>query len=115
MCLTFPSSLKGVASEWFYSMSPHFLHNFSEVTEAFLTEDTSRQKAKRNSHHLLSVKIRPGDSLKPYINFFQSQLTKVSNCGEEVFALMFISRLQATHSLYKHLLKHVFKMSEVLS
>ena len=59
--------------------------------------------------------MRPGDILKSYINFFQNQLNKVSNCGEEVFALMFTSRLQVTHSLYKQLLKHVFKMSEFLS
>ena len=37
MCLTFPSSLKGVASDWFYSMPPHFFHNFEEVFKAFLT------------------------------------------------------------------------------
>ena len=59
--------------------------------------------------------MRPGDSLKSYINFFQKQLTKVSNCGEKVSALAFISGLQVTHPLYKHLLKQVSKMSEILS
>ena len=28
MCLTFPSSLKGIASYWFYYLPPYFLHNF---------------------------------------------------------------------------------------
>ena len=59
--------------------------------------------------------MRPGDNLKSYINFFQSQLTKVSNSGEEVSALAFISGLQVTHPLYKQLLKHIVKMSKVLS
>ena len=59
--------------------------------------------------------MRPGDGFKSYINFFQNQLTKVSNCGEKVSALAFISGLQATHPLYKHLLKHVAKISEALS
>jgi len=60
--------------------------------------------------------MRPRDSLKSYINFFQSQLAKVSNYREKVFTLAFISGLQVTHSLYKHLLKHnVAKMSEALS
>jgi len=60
--------------------------------------------------------MRQEDSLKSYINLFQSQLTKVSNCGEEVSTFTFISGLQVTHPLYKHLLKHnVAKMSEVLS
>jgi len=60
---------------------------FLEVIEAFLTYYATHQKTKRSSHHLLSVKMRPGDSLKSYINFFQSQLTKVSNYDEEVSAL----------------------------
>jgi len=37
MCLTFPSSLRGAMSEWF-SLPPRSLHNFSEITEAFLTQ-----------------------------------------------------------------------------
>jgi len=35
--------------------------------------------------------MKSGVTLKSYINFFQSQLIKVSNCGEEVSALAFIS------------------------
>ena len=59
--------------------------------------------------------MRQRDSLKLYINFFQNQLTKFSNCGKEVSTLAFISGLQVTYPLYKHLLKHnVAKTSEVL-
>jgi len=85
MRLNFPSSLKGATSDWFYSLPSHSLHNFSEVTEAFLIQYASGQEAKRNIYHLLFVKLRKGDSLKSYINLFQSQLAKVSNCNEEVF------------------------------
>ena len=71
LCLTIPSSLKGVISDWFYSKPPHSLHNFEEVTEVFLTQYTSRQEAKKNKHHLLTVKMRQGDSLKSYISYFK--------------------------------------------
>jgi len=37
LCLIFPSSLKDSASDWLYSLPPHSLHNFKDVTEAFLT------------------------------------------------------------------------------
>ena len=93
VCLTIPSNLKGMALEWFYSLQLRSLHNISEVSEAFLTQYATCQEAKRSSHHLLSVRMRPGDSLKSYINYFQNQLTRVSNCGEEISALAFISRL----------------------
>ena len=76
--LTFLSSLKGVASDWFYSLTPHSPHNFEEVTEAFLTQYASRWEAKKNNHHFLTVKMRQGDDLKSYIGYFQSQLAKSS-------------------------------------
>ena len=114
MCPTFSSSLKGAVLDWFYSLPSRSLYNFVEVTEAFLTQYASRQEAKKNSHHLLSVKMRQRDRLKSYINFFQNQQTKGSNCGEEVFALVFIRGL-SPHPLYRHLLKHVARISEILS
>ena len=106
MYLTFSSSLKGVASNWFYSLSGHLLLNFEEITESFLNQYASHREAKKNNHHLLIVKIRPSDSLKSYISYFQNQLTKAANCGEDISALTFFNRLQVSHPLYKHLLKH---------
>ena len=100
--------------DWFYSLPPCSLHNFKEVTKTFLTQHVSLQEAKKNNCHLPSVKMRQRDSLKLYIRFFQSQLAKVSNYGEDVSALTFISGLQVSHLLYKHLLKHnITRMSEV--
>ena len=80
MCLTFPFILKGVASDWFYSLPSHSLFNFEEASEVFLTQYASRQKTKRNNCHLLTVKMRQSDNLKSYIGYFQSQLAKASNC-----------------------------------
>jgi len=37
--------------------------------------------------------MRQYDSLKSYIGYFQSQLAKVSHCGEDISALAFISGL----------------------
>jgi len=58
MCLTFPSNLKDATSNWFYSLPPHSLCNFETVSEAFLTQYASRWEAKRNNHHLLTIKMR---------------------------------------------------------
>jgi len=89
-------------------------HNF-EVSKAFLTQHASCRETKRNDHHLLIVKMSQSDSLKSYIGYFQSQLAKVSNCGDDVSALSFIRGLQVSHLLYKYFSKHnVTQMSEVL-
>jgi len=76
MCLTFSVSLKGMASDWFYSLPLHSLHSFAEVTETFLNQYASRQEAKKNSHHFISVRMRQGDSLKLFINFLQNHSPK---------------------------------------
>ena len=70
MCLIFQSSLKGVALNWFYSLSLHSLDNFDEVTKAFLTRYASCREAKKNNHHLLTIKLRQGGNLKFYIGYF---------------------------------------------
>ena len=59
--------------------------------------------------------MRPSDSLKAYISYFQNQLAKVHDCSEDASVLTFISGLRVTHPLYKHLVKHnVTRYSEVL-
>jgi len=76
MCLTFPFSLKDVASDWSYSLPPHSLHNFEEVAEVFLIQYALRREIKRNNRHLLTVKMRQSDNMKSYIDYFQSQLAR---------------------------------------
>ena len=115
ICLTFSSILKDVTSDWFHSLPPHSLHNFKKVTGVFLTQYASRQEAKKYNHHLLIIKMRLDDSLKSYIGYFQSQLAKVPSCSEDDSTFAFISSLQVSHPLYKHLLEHdVTRMSELL-
>jgi len=72
MCWVFLASLKGIASDWFYSLLPRSLYNFQEVSEAFLTQYASRQEIKKNNSHLLTVRMRPEDILKGYMNHFQN-------------------------------------------
>jgi len=49
---------KGEPLDWFYSLLTCLHHNFEEITEAFLTQYTSHCEAKKNNHHLLTVKMR---------------------------------------------------------
>ena len=93
MCLIFSSSLKGVSSNWFYSLPPYSLCNFEEVSETFLTQYASCWESKRNNHHLLTV--THDVSLKSHIGYFPSQLVKVPNCGEDIFALALFSGLKS--------------------
>jgi len=114
MCHVFSTSLKGIASDWFYLLSLCTLRNFEKVSEAFLTQYASRKEIKKNNNHLLSVRMRPADSLKGYMNHFQNQLTRVHTCSDNVATLAFINGLQSSHPRHKHLLKYnIMQMKEV--
>ena len=111
-----PSSLKGVASDWFYSLPNNSLWDFEEVRQAFYKQFASRREFKKNSNHLLTIKMNHWESLKHYVSYFQSQMAFVYNCNDDVAATAFVSGLQVTHSFYKHLVKYkVTKMMDILS
>jgi len=60
----FPSSLKSVAYDWFYSLPRHSLWSFEEVTQVFYHQYVSRRELKKNSNHHFTTKMKPGVSLK---------------------------------------------------
>jgi len=60
--------------------------------------------------------MKPGESLKHYVSYFQSQMALPYNCNDYVVAAAFINGLQVTHSFYKHLVKNeVIRMRDILS
>jgi len=111
----FPSSLKGVTYHWFYSLPKNSLRSFHDVIDAFYNQFASRREFQRNINHLLTVKMKSGENLKNYVNYFQSHMTLVYNCNEDVAAVAFISGPQVTNPFYKHLVKNdVTKMRDIL-
>ena len=50
--------------------------------------------------------MKPGESLKQYISYFQSQMALMYNCNYDVVVAVFINGLLVTYSFYKHLVKH---------
>jgi len=85
------------------------------VKHDFYHQHASLRKLKKNNH-LLTIKMKPRESLKQYIGYFQSQIVLVYNYNDDVVVAAFISRMQVTHSFYKHLVKHeVTKISNILT
>ena len=115
MCRMLHSSLKDVASNWFYSLRPNSLHSFDEVTRAFVDQYISRKEIMKNSHTLLYIKMGGGESLKNYLSHFQNEMATIHNCSEEVAAAAFIGGLPPTHKFFEVIVEHgVTKMSEVV-
>jgi len=73
LCRVFPCSLKGVALDWFYSLLSQPLLNIEKVSDAFFNQYASW--IKKNNNHLLTMKMKPGETLKWYICYFQNRIT----------------------------------------
>ena len=59
--------------------------------------------------------MKAGESLKNYVNYFQSQMALVYNCNEDVAVATLISGLQVTNPFYKYLVKNdVTRMRDIL-
>jgi len=71
------------------------------------------QEFKKNSNHL-TIKMRPGETLKRYLGYFQNQMALVYNCRDDVVVAAFIAGLQTDHS-NKHLVKYVTNMKDIMS
>ena len=109
------SSIEGVTYHWFYSLPRNSLQNFHDVTDAFYNQFVPRREFQRNINHLFTVKMKSEESLKNYINYFQSQMALVYNCNEDVATAVFINGLQVKNPFYKHLVKNdVTKMRDIL-
>jgi len=60
--------------------------------------------------------MKPGETLKCYISYFQNQMTMIYNCSDDVTIVSFIARLQTDHFVYKHLVKQdITNMKDILS
>ena len=59
--------------------------------------------------------MKSRESLKNYVNYFQSQMALICNCNKDVADASF-SRMQVTNPFYKHLMKNnVTKMRDILT
>ena len=111
----FSFSLNGAAYQRYFSLPKNSLQSFDDVTDAFYNQFTSWGVFQRNNNYLLAVRMKPGERLKSYINYFQSQMTLVYNCDEDVATAAFISGLQVIYSFFKHLVKNdVTKVRDIL-
>ena len=109
MCRVFPSGLKELALDWSYSLLSRSPRSFKEVSDVFFNQHASQQEFKKNSNHLLTLKMKPEETLKRYISLFQRQIVMIYNY-RDVAAPAFIVGLQTVHSFYKHLMKHDINM-----
>ena len=56
LCRSFPTTLKGVAREWFNKLSTSSIDNFEQLSGSFVHHFVGGQCPKRTANHLLTIK-----------------------------------------------------------
>ncbi|GLT62784.1 hypothetical protein SLA2020_353940 [Shorea laevis] len=105
MCKIFPSTLRGNARTWYYSLPPRSISSYTEMASAFATKFSSRRLIRKTTSELMRVKQREGESLKNYMSRFNDAVLEVSSFDQAVGVAAVISGLNHERfrdSLIKH-------------
>ncbi|GKV49152.1 hypothetical protein SLEP1_g55918 [Rubroshorea leprosula] len=105
MCKIFPSTLRGNARTWYYSLPPRSISSYTEMASAFATKFSSRRLIRKTTSELMRVKQRDGESLKNYMSRFNDAVLEVSSFDQAVGITAVISCLKHDRfrdSLIKH-------------
>ncbi|GKV17115.1 hypothetical protein SLEP1_g27658 [Rubroshorea leprosula] len=105
MCKIFPSTLRGNARTWYYSLPLRSISFYTEMASAFATKFSSRRLIRKTTTELMRVKQRDGESLKNYMSRFNDAVLEVSSFDQAVGIAAVISGLKHDRfrdSLIKH-------------
>ncbi|GKV50351.1 hypothetical protein SLEP1_g57059 [Rubroshorea leprosula] len=105
MCKIFPSTLRGNARTWYYSLPPRSISSYTEMASAFATKFSSRRLIRKTTSELMRVKQRDGESLKNYMSRFNDAVLEVSSFDQAVGIAAVIAGLKHDRfrdSLIKH-------------
>ncbi|GKV47753.1 hypothetical protein SLEP1_g54620 [Rubroshorea leprosula] len=105
MCKIFPSTLRGNARTWYYSLPPRSINSYTEMASAFATKFSSRRLIRKTTSELMRVKQRDGESLKNFMSKFNDAVLEVNSFDQAVGITAVISGL--SHERFRDsLLKH---------
>ena len=92
-CRAFAITLKGLALAWFNRLPPASISSFKELSIAFVSYFIGALKYRKPSYHLLTVKQGPQESLRSYVQRFNSESLRVDIPNEKFAIISFIARL----------------------
>ncbi|GKV44660.1 hypothetical protein SLEP1_g51822 [Rubroshorea leprosula] len=105
MCKIFPSTLRGNARTWYYSLPPRSISSYTEMASAFATKFSSRRLIRKTTSELMQVRQRDEDSLKNFMSRFNDAVLEVNSFDQVVGITAVISGL--SHERFRDsLLKH---------
>ena len=89
-CRAFTITLKGLALAWFNRLPPSSISSFRELSIAVVSRFIGARTYKKPSYHLLTVKQGTQESLKSYVQRFNTAYLKIDILDEKFAITAFI-------------------------
>ena len=92
-CRAFTITLKGLTLAWFNRLPPSSISSFTELSIAFVSYFIRARKYRKPSYHLLTIKQSCQESLRSYVQRFNTESLKVDILDEKFAITAFIAGL----------------------
>ena len=84
LCHSFPTTLKGVAREWFTKLPMSSINNFEQLNKSFLCHIVDGQCPKRLANLLLTIRQGEKETLRSYVKRFTRKTLEVDEADDKV-------------------------------
>ncbi|XP_010667440.3 uncharacterized protein LOC104884486 [Beta vulgaris subsp. vulgaris] len=93
-CRFFPTTLKGLALNWFQELPAGIITDFAVLEDMFTNQFVAGKRQNKTNLHLMGVKQEKNESLADYIKRFNEESLKVFDLQDEVAFAALMSGLQ---------------------
>ena len=93
-CRAFPLLLSGSAKDWFQSLKANSISSFELLRVSFMNQFLTASKRQHPPSYLLSIKQKPDESLRAFLNRFSSKVTKIQGCPTDTAYTALLAGLQ---------------------
>ncbi|XP_031120287.1 uncharacterized protein LOC116023427 [Ipomoea triloba] len=105
ICRAFFATLVGRAAEWFRSLEPHSIANFSQLADKFVRRFAANKSRKKPYTYLNKVKQDVGEALSAYLSRWEREVDQVEPMEDHVAVHAFLSSLRSGALYYDLIVK----------
>ncbi|XP_050222306.1 uncharacterized protein LOC126672399 [Mercurialis annua] len=84
LCKLFPTTLKGLAQEWYQSLKPGLVMTFKHFSRLFQPRFVACIPQKKLSTDLLAIMQRDGEMLRKYVERFNKHAMQIEELSQEI-------------------------------
>ncbi|KAM1125433.1 hypothetical protein ACFX2B_040232 [Malus domestica] len=104
MCKIFATTLQDEAKDWFHTLSPRSLWNFSKLLLVFTKEYSSYRLIKKKFDQLFNMKNNSNETLRIYVKRFKIEKANIVGYNDRIASSTFRKRLPTDHPFFRKLI-----------